>query len=93
MAVMVSNKHIHVQLIDDDAGLTLLSMSTKGQENKKNKESASLIGKRVVEAATAKGIKLVVVDRGGFMFHGRVKSVVDAVAKAGLVAGATTEEK
>ncbi|MDD4870351.1 MAG: 50S ribosomal protein L18, partial [Kiritimatiellae bacterium] len=52
-----------------------------------------LLGNRAVEVTREKGIKQVIVDRGGYKFHGRVKAVVDAVVKAGLVAGATTEEK
>jgi large subunit ribosomal protein L18 len=93
MAIMVSNKHIHVQFIDDEKGFTIVSVSTKGHEDKKNQASASLLGKRAVEAAHEKGIKQAVVDRGGYKFHGRVKTVVDVAVKAGLVAGATTEEK
>lgn len=93
MAIMVSNKHIHVQFIDDDNGVTIVSVSTKGHEDKKNVESAFLVGSRAVKAALEKGIKKTVVDRGGFRFTGRVKAVVDAAVKAGLVAGAVTEEK
>lgn len=93
MAIMVSNKHIHVQFIDDDTGVTVASASTKGHEDKKNLASADLVGKRAVEAAREKGIKKAVVDRGGFRFTGRVKAVVDAAVKAGLVAGATTTEE
>jgi len=92
MAIMVSNKHIHVQFIDDDKGVTLVSVSTKGHEDKKNMASATLLGKRAVDVAREKGIKQAVVDRGGFRFTGRVKAVVDVVVKAGLVAGATTTE-
>jgi len=93
MAIMVSNKHIHVQFIDDVKGTTLVSVSTKGHEQKRNVASAALLGKRAVETALGKGIKKVVVDRGGLKFHGRVKAVVDEAVKAGLVAGAITEEK
>jgi len=93
MAIMISNKHIHVQFIDDENGVTLVSVSTKGHEEKRNMASAGLLGKRAVEAAQGKGIKHVVVDRGGLKFHGRVKAVVGEAVKAGLVAGATTEEK
>ncbi len=95
MAIMVSNKHIHVQFIDDDKGVTIVSVSTKGHEDNKNMASATLLGKRAVDVALGKGIKQAVVDRGGFRFTGRVKAVVDVAVKAGLVAGtvATTEEK
>lgn len=93
MAIMVSNKHIHVQFIDDDTGLTIASATTKGHEDSKSMASASLVGKRAVEAVKGKGIKKAVVDRGGFRFTGRIKAVVDEAVKAGLVAGATTEEK
>jgi large subunit ribosomal protein L18 len=96
MAIMISNKHIHVQFIDDDKGVTIAAVSTSGKESKNNVATASLLGKRAVEVAKEKGITTVVVDRGGFKFHGRVKAVVDAAVKAGLVAGAVapaTEEK
>lgn len=84
---MKSNRQLTVQFVDDVNGATLSSAATLGAEGKKNVESARLLGKRAAEAALAKGVKRVVVDRGGFTFHGRVKAVVDAATEAGLSIG------
>ena len=73
LAVFISNSHMYVQFVDDDAGSTLASASTLGAGATVN-----------LAAAKAKGISLVVVDRGGFKFHGRVKQIVDAALAAGL---------
>jgi large subunit ribosomal protein L18 len=90
MATMVSNKHLYVQLIDDDAGCTLISESSlKGGGN--TVEAATEVGKRAGEAAVAKGLSRFVVDRGGFRYHGCVKAIVDAAIEAGL--RNTKEEK
>ena len=96
MAIMVSNKHIHVQFIDDVKGVTLASVTTQNQEADRNVASAVKVGERAVAMAVEKGIKKVTVDRGGLKFHGRVKAVVEAAVKAGLVSGgsaAVQEEK
>lgn len=87
MCVYRSLNHIYVQLIDDEAGKTLVSASTveKGFEGKaSNVEGAALVGKKVAEKAIEAGIKKVVFDRAGFKFHGRVKSLADAAREAGL---------
>lgn len=84
MSLMKSSRHMYVQFIDDDNGVTLASATTSGSENKCNVEIAGALGKRAAEAALGKGIKSVVVDRGGFPFHGRIKAVVDAAVEAGL---------
>jgi len=90
MATMISNKHLYVQLIDDDAACTLVSASSiKGGGNKM--AAAAEVGKRAGEAAVAKGLSQFVVDRGGFRFHGCVKAIVDAAIEAGL--RNTKEEK
>ncbi len=87
MAIMVSNRNIYVQFVDDEKGVTLASVSTlKPDGDKKiNVDTARDLGKRVAEVAGGKGIKNVVVDRGGFKFHGRIKALVDASVAAGLV--------
>ena len=84
MAICVSNKHMYVQFIDDVAMNTLASSSTLKEGKSSNLETAKLIGVNAAEAAKAKGISVVVVDRGGFAFHGRVKQIVDAAVDAGL---------
>lgn len=84
MAIMKSNRQLYVQFIDDVNGVTLSSAETSASEGKKNVESARSLGKRAAQAALEKGVRRVVVDRGGFLFHGRVKAVVDAATEAGL---------
>lgn len=84
MAICVSNKHMYVQFIDDDAMNTLASTSTLKEGKNSNLETAKLIGANAAEAAKAKGISVVVVDRGGFSFHGRVKQIVDSAVENGL---------
>ena len=83
-AILISNRHIYVQFIDDEKGQTILSVSTLGSDEPVNAASAGALGKRAGEAAVAKGIRRAVVDRGGFRFHGRVKAVVDAMVAAGV---------
>ena len=90
MAVSRSLNHISVQFIDDEAGKTLASASTKDKafEGTKaqagNKEGAALVGKVAAENAKAAGITKVVFDRAGNKFHGRVKELADAAREAGL---------
>ena len=96
MAIFISNKHLYVQFIDDAAGRTLASTSSGKTVKGANLATAKQVGALAAEAALAKGLRLVVVDRGGFRFHGRVKQLVDAAVAAGLkitndAAGATTE--
>ncbi|MDY5954951.1 MAG: 50S ribosomal protein L18 [Kiritimatiellia bacterium] len=91
MAVFVSNKHMYVQFIDDVAGRTLAAASTLKLEGCKcNLDGARQVGETAAAAAKEKGIKSVIVDRGGFKFHGRVKTIVDSAVAAGL--SVTTEE-
>ena len=85
MAICVSNKHMYVQFIDDVAMHTLAATSTLKEGKSCNLETAKLIGANAAEAAKAKGISAVVVDRGGFSFHGRVKQIVDSAVENGLV--------
>ena len=84
MALMKSNRQLYVQFIDDINSVTLLSVGTLGAEGHKNVESAGFLGTRAAEKALEKGVRRVVVDRGGFIFHGRIKAVVDAATEAGL---------
>jgi large subunit ribosomal protein L18 len=78
--------HIYAQVIDDQKGETLVSASTLQAKAKTggNVAAAKEIGKSIAELAVAKGIKRVVFDRGGFLYHGRVKALADAAREAGL---------
>ena len=88
--VFRSAKHIYAQIIDDVNGNTLVSASSldkelKAQlENGGNKDAAKAVGKAVGERAVAKGIKVVAFDRGGYLYHGRVKELADGAREAGL---------
>ena len=84
--VFRSNAHIHAQVIDDVNGVTLASASSVNMklENGSNIEAATAVGKAVAEAALAKNIKKVVFDRGGYVYHGRVKALAEAAREAGL---------
>ena len=84
MSIAVTNAHMYVQFIDDDAGTTLASVTTLGLDAKLNIATAKILGEKAAEAAKAKGISLVVIDRGGFRYHGRVKQVVEAALASGL---------
>ena len=82
-----SLNHIYVQVIDDLHGKTLVSASTAEGEGKKsggNVAAAKQIGKAIAERAKAKGITKVVFDRGGYIYHGRVKALADAAREGGL---------
>ncbi len=85
-----SLKHIYAQIIDDTQGHTLVSASTLDPAFKGkvayggNKEAARLVGKLIAEKALEKGIKKVVFDRGGYIYHGRVKELAEAAREAGL---------
>lgn len=83
-----SNKHIYAQLIDDEAGQTLASASTQDPEFKLegtgNVDAAQKVGELIAKRAQEKDIKSVVFDRGGYLFHGRVKALADAARENGL---------
>jgi large subunit ribosomal protein L18 len=87
MAVMLSNKHMYVQFIDDEAGKTLAAAGTAGTSGPRNTEAARELGTRAAEAAKKQGIGKVVVDRAGFKFHGRMRAIVEAATTAGLETG------
>ena len=86
LAVFRSLNHIYAQVIDDQQGLTVASASSMALKLKTggNIAAAKEIGKKVAEEAAAKGVKKVVFDRGGFLYHGRVKALADAAREAGL---------
>jgi large subunit ribosomal protein L18 len=90
LTVFRSTAHIYAQVIDDLKGVTLVAASSteKVAEGKKvtggNLAAAKEIGKRVAERAKENGIKKVVFDRGGYIYHGRVKALADAAREAGL---------
>ena len=89
VAVFRSNKQIYAQVIDDNNGVTLLSVSsrekeTAGQTGIKKIEQAKLVGKSLAEKCKEKGIENVVFDRSGYKYHGRVKSLADAAREGGL---------
>ena len=90
LAVFRSNKHMYAQIIDDKKGVTLVSASTlqadvkEGLEYTDNIEAAARVGKVIGERALQAGIKEVVFDRGGFVYHGQVQALADAAREAGL---------
>lgn len=81
-----SLNHIYAQVIDDSKGVTLASASTMAAKIKTggNVAAAKEVGKQVAELAVAKGVKKVVFDRGGYLYHGRIKALADAAREAGL---------
>ena len=81
-----SLNHIYVQVIDDANGVTLVSASTVAAKAKTggNVAAAKEIGKQIAERAKEKGISKVVFDRGGYLYHGRIKALADAAREAGL---------
>ncbi len=88
LSVFRSGRHIYAQVIDDQAGATLAAASTKekGASIAKswNVEAAKTVGKTIAERAIAKGVKRVVFDRGGYIYHGRVKALAEAAREGGL---------
>jgi large subunit ribosomal protein L18 len=89
LAVFRSNKHITAQVIDDRAGRTVAAASTVERDLRQvgatgNKAAAATVGRLVAERARAVGVRHVVFDRGGFLYHGRVAAVADAAREAGL---------
>ncbi len=87
LCVFRSLKHIYAQVIDDGEGRTLAAASSGAEGGKAsggNLAGAKAVGRLIAERAQAKGIKQVVFDRGGYMYHGRVKALADAAREAGL---------
>jgi large subunit ribosomal protein L18 len=90
LSVHRSSKHIYAQVIDDAAGKTVAAASSMEKDMRgsgksgANKAAAAAVGKLVAERALKAGVKLVVFDRGGYLFHGRVKALADAAREGGL---------
>jgi len=90
LSVFRSAKHIYAQLIDDEKGVTLVSASTIDKElsgkvkNGGDVEAARQVGELIAQRAKAKGYERVVFDRGGYLYHGRIKALADAAREAGL---------
>jgi large subunit ribosomal protein L18 len=90
LSVFRSSKHIYAQVIDDDAGATLASASSiekptrEGLKTGASVEAAKAVGKLIAQRAQEKGIKDVVFDRGGYLYHGRVKALAEAAREGGL---------
>jgi len=88
LSVHRSGRHIYAQVIDDAAGRTVAAASTLDKDVRgktgATAEAAAEVGKRVAAAATKAGVTQVVFDRGGFLFHGRVKALADAAREGGL---------
>ena len=88
LSVHRSGKHIYVQVIDDAQGKTLAAASTLEKDVRSttgaNIDAAKAVGARIAEAAKKAGVTQVVFDRGGFLFHGRVKALADAAREGGL---------
>jgi large subunit ribosomal protein L18 len=89
--VFRSTKHIYVQLVDDDRGVTLCATSTLSLERRKKLDSAEgkvgearAVGELIAEKATALGIKMVVFDRAGYLYHGRLKALAEGARAKGL---------
>ncbi len=91
LAIFRSGRHIYAQVIDDYAGATLVSASTRSKDLRNeisyggNKAAAEIVGTAIAKQAIGVGIKCVSFDRGGNKYHGRVKALADAARKAGLV--------
>jgi large subunit ribosomal protein L18 len=88
LSVFRSGKHIYAQIIDDAQGATIASASTGEKDGKVTKSwnvaAAGEVGKKIAERALAKGVKAVVFDRGGYIYHGRIKALADAAREGGL---------
>ena len=91
MVVFRSNKQIYVQVIDDVKAVTLAAAASNDKElaaackGKTGVEAAAIVGKAIAERAIAKGITTIAFDRGGYLYHGRVKSLADAAREGGLI--------
>ena len=86
-----SHKHVYCQLIDDDAGKTICSASTRDKDLRDsikyggNADAAVAVGKALADKASAAGVKAVCFDRGRYKYHGRVAALADAVREAGIL--------
>jgi large subunit ribosomal protein L18 len=87
LSVFRSNKEIYAQIVDDNLGTTLVSVSSRDKEigaTGSKSDVAKLVGKTIAEKALKSGVEGVAFDRNGFLYHGRVKALADAAREAGL---------
>ena len=90
LSVFRSSKNIYAQIIDDEKGATLVAASSlekavrEGLKTSADKAAAAAVGKLVAERAKSSGVSAVVFDRGGYLYHGRIKALADAAREAGL---------
>lgn len=84
LSVFRGLKNINIQLIDDVSGTTIASASTLGKKVNCNIEGVKVVGEELAKKALAKGISKVVFDRGGYLYHGKVKAIAEAAREAGL---------
>jgi large subunit ribosomal protein L18 len=90
LSVFRSSKHIYAQVIDDDAGTTVAAASSIEKSNRESMktgagiEAAKAVGKLIAQRAQEKGVKDVIFDRGGYLYHGRVKALAEAAREGGL---------
>src|SRR3974377_1491677 len=90
LSVFRSSKHIYAQVIDDDGGVTVAAASSaekaarEGLKTGANVNAAKVVGKLIAERAKEKGVKDVIFDRGGYLYHGRVKALAEAAREGGL---------
>ncbi|WP_372792407.1 50S ribosomal protein L18 [Lutibacter sp.] len=87
LSVFRSNKEIYAQLVDDNSGTTIVSVSSRNKEIESvgsKTDIATLVGKTIAEKAISAGVESVAFDRNGFLYHGRVKALADAAREAGL---------
>jgi len=88
LSIFRSGKHIYAQVIDDAQAVTVASASTNEKDAKLakswNVDAASSVGKKIAERSLAKGVKQVMFDRGGYIYHGRIKALADAARASGL---------
>jgi large subunit ribosomal protein L18 len=88
LSIFRSGRHIYAQVIDDRDQATVAAASTNEKDGKApktwNVEAASAVGKKIAERALAKGVKQVVFDRGGYIYHGRIKALAEAAREGGL---------
>ncbi|MFO1249088.1 MAG: 50S ribosomal protein L18 [Alphaproteobacteria bacterium] len=88
LSVFRSGKHIYAQVIDDTTAVTVASASTNEKDGKEakswNKDAASSVGKKIAERAKKAGVTQVMFDRGGYIYHGRIKALAEAAREGGL---------
>ena len=88
LSIFRSGKHIYAQVIDDTQAVTVAFASTNEKDGKEakswNVDAATNVGKKIAERTLAKGVKQVMFDRGGYIYHGRVKALADAARASGL---------